>query len=60
MRLKDIKKTLRDNWRLDTPDVLDQLKKELSFSPVQTVKKGFRIQWKYSGSLKSFRENPKE
>lgn len=48
MRLKDIKKTLRDNWRLDTPDVLDQLKKELSFSPVQTVKKGFRIQWKYS------------
>ena len=32
MRLKDIKKTLRDNWRLDTPDVLDQLKKELSFS----------------------------
>jgi hypothetical protein len=48
VRLKDIKKTLRDNWRLDTPDVLDQLKKELSFSPIQTVKKGFRIQWKYS------------
>jgi hypothetical protein len=53
VRLKKIKKTIKDNWKLGTPNVLDQLKQKLSFSPVKTVKKGRQLKWKFSVTFAS-------
>lgn len=54
MHSKQVKRMLKDNWQLDVPNVLTNLKQELNFSPIDSPKKkSFNI-LRFSYSLASF------